>query len=208
MYRHLAPTNPHLTTGQAIGPAPVAEPAATQDAVGVLSDVLKRDGQQLSATQTWQQALADADHLAILHTIWTAETTPAPEQRYKELLLAALPPEYRQEPGHQARWLWRTLRSAELAGLDAAQTLADAVAGRDLAGARDVPSVIDARLRRRTGAFVPRPADSWAAQLPDIADPERRAYTARMWMSFVRVTAPQRWSPPYYCAGPRCAASF
>jgi hypothetical protein len=93
MYRHLAPTNPHLTTGQAIGPAPVAEPAATQDAVGVLSDVLERDGQQLSATQTWQQALADADRLS-------------------------------------------------------------------------------------------------------------------MWMSFVRVTAPQRWSPPYYCAGPRCAASF
>ena len=35
-----------------------------------------------------QQALADADHLAILHAIWTAETTPAREQRYKQLLLA------------------------------------------------------------------------------------------------------------------------
>ena len=27
----------------------------------------------------------------------------------------ALPPGYRREPGHQARWLWRTLRGAELA---------------------------------------------------------------------------------------------
>ena len=70
--------------------------------------MLDRDGQQLSATQTWQQALADADHLAILHAIWTAETTPAREQRYQDLLLAALPPGYRQEPGHQAKWLWRT----------------------------------------------------------------------------------------------------
>ena len=38
----------------------------------MLSAVLENDGQQISATQ----ALADADHLAILYAIWTAETTP------------------------------------------------------------------------------------------------------------------------------------
>jgi hypothetical protein len=85
--------------------------------------VLERDGQQLSATQTWRDALADADHLAILNAIWTDQTTPACEQRYKDLLMAALPPGYRQEPGHQAKWLWRTLRAAELAGLDPEQLL-------------------------------------------------------------------------------------
>ncbi len=53
-----------LTIGQAAGPA-----SSTRDALGVLADVLERDGQQLSASQTWQQALADADHLAILHAI-------------------------------------------------------------------------------------------------------------------------------------------
>ena len=108
------------------------------DALGVLAEVLERDGQQLSATQTRQQALADADHLAILHAIWTAETAPAREQRYQDLLMAALPPGYRQEPGHQAKWLWRTLRAAELAGLDAGQVLAAAIGERDLTGARDV----------------------------------------------------------------------
>jgi hypothetical protein len=77
-----------------------------------------RDGQQLSATQTWNQAMADADHLALLNAIWTTETAPARQQRYKDLLLGALPPGYRTEPGHQARWLWRTPRAAELAGLD------------------------------------------------------------------------------------------
>ena len=71
-------------------------------------------------SQTRQQALADADHLAILHAIWTAQTTPAREQHYRDLLAAHLPPEHRREPGHQARWLWRTLRAAELAGLDPA----------------------------------------------------------------------------------------
>ena len=143
-------------TGQAAGPDPAAEPAGTRDALGVLADVLERDGQQLSATQTWQQALADADQLAILHAIWAAETTPAREQRYHDLLMAALPRGYRQEPGHQAKWLWRTMRAAELAGLDLQQVLAAAVGERDLTGARDVAAVIDARLRRRTGS--PRPA--------------------------------------------------
>jgi hypothetical protein len=41
----------------------------------VLAGVLDRDGQQHSATQTRNHALADADFLAILHAIWTAETT-------------------------------------------------------------------------------------------------------------------------------------
>ena len=109
-------------------PGPAAEPAGARDALGVLADVLQRDGQQLSASQTWRQALADADHLAILHAIWTAETTPAREQRYQDLLLEHLPPGYRQEPGHQAKWLWRTLRAAELAGLNPGQALAAAIA--------------------------------------------------------------------------------
>ena len=164
----------------AAGPDPAAAPAGTRDALAVLSDVLERDGQQLSATQTWQQALADADHLAILHAIWTAETSPAREQRYRDLLLAALPPGYRQEPGHRAKWLWRTMRAAELAGLDLTQVLAAAIGERDLTGARDVTAVIDARLRRRTGALIPRPAGPWSAQLPEIADPERRGYTAQI----------------------------
>jgi conjugative relaxase-like TrwC/TraI family protein len=92
-------------------------PAAPDDALRVLSEVLERDGEQLSVTQTRQQALADADHLAVLNAIWTAETTPARHQRYRDLYLAALPPGYQQEPGHQAKWLWRTLHAAELAGL-------------------------------------------------------------------------------------------
>jgi hypothetical protein len=120
-------------------PAPATEPAPPGTALGVLAGVLDRDGQQLSATETRQQALSDADHLAVLHAIWAAETAPARLQRYRDLLAAALPPEHRRGTSHQARWLWRTLRGAELAGLDAGQVLADAIAERDLAGARDVP---------------------------------------------------------------------
>ena len=132
----------------------------------MLAGVLDRDGQQRSATQTRRQALADADHLAILHAIWAAETTPAREQAYRDLLMTSLPPGYRREPGHQAKWLWRTLRAAELAGLDPAGVLADAIAERDLAGSRDIAAVLDARIRNRTGTPVPLPPRPWSRAGP------------------------------------------
>ena len=102
-----------LTAERTLQPAAAA--AQTRDALAVLSGVLDRNGQQLSASQTRQQALANADHLAILHAIWTDQTAQTREQYYRDLLAAHLPPEHRREPGHQARWLWRTLRAAELA---------------------------------------------------------------------------------------------
>ena len=169
-----------LTAERDSEPPVAGQTAGTGDPLAVLSDVLERDGQQLSALQTQRQALSNADHMAILHAIWTAETAPAREQRYTKLLMEALPPGYRQEPGHQARWLWRTMRAAELAGLDPAQALAAAIAERPLTGARDVPSVIDARLRHRVGPLVPLPPGPWSEQLPDIADSERQAFAAQI----------------------------
>ena len=157
-------------------PAPQTGPAPPGTALGVLAAVLDRDGQQASATQTRQQALSDADHLAVLHAIWTSQTAPARQQRYRDLLAAALPPEHRRGSAHKARWLWRTLRGAELAGLDPAQVLAEAIAERELDSARDVPAALDARIRYRLGSLVPLPAGPWSAQVPAIADPERRAW--------------------------------
>ncbi len=166
-----------LTTTSPGGRPAAARPA---DALAVLAGVLDRDGQQHSATRARRQALSDADHLALLHAIWAAETTPARHQHYRELLMAALPPGYRREPGHQARWLWRTMHAAELAGQDPARLLADAIAGRDLVGARDIAAVIDARIRHRLGTLVPLPAAPWSAQVPALADPERRAYLTQV----------------------------
>ena len=67
----------------------------------MLAGVLDRDGQQRSATQTRNQALADADHLALLHAIWTAETTPARDQRCRDLLMSIPPTADRREPSHR-----------------------------------------------------------------------------------------------------------
>jgi TrwC relaxase len=167
-----------LRAGQ---PGPDTQAAeANTAALEVLASIVARDGQELSATQTLQQNLADADHLAILHAIWTGETTPARDQRYRDLLAAALPAQYAGDISHRARWLWQTLRSAELAGLDPAGVLRDAVGQRSLSDVRDAAAVVDARIRQRIRGLVPRGARPWSAQVPAMGDPERQDYVARI----------------------------
>ena len=165
---------------RATTPGDPATPATPGEALAVLAGVLGRDGQQQSATQIRHQGLADADHLALLQAVWAAETTAVRDQRYHDLLMNTLPPGYRREPGHQAKWLWRTLRAAELAGLDPARVLNDAVAERDLAGSRDIAAVLDARIRNRSGTPVPLSPRPWSEQVPALADPARRAYVAEI----------------------------
>jgi hypothetical protein len=166
--------------GRPASSAPGDRDAEAKDPLAVLAEVLHRDGGQLSASQTWQRALSDADHLGVLHAIWAAETTPARERRYADLLAAALPPGHQPELSRKTQWLWRTLRAAELAGLDARQILADAAGERSLTGARHVAAVIDARSRRRTGTLIPLPSPPWAAQPTGVADPDRRAHAEQI----------------------------
>jgi hypothetical protein len=144
----------------------------------VLADVLGRDGAELSALETRRRNLANADHLGVLHAIWTAETTAARDGRYRDLMLAALPPGRRQDLSGQARWLFRTLRGAELAGLDPAEVIRTAIASRDLAGARDIAAVLNARIRSRIDPLLPQPQGPWASRIPRLPDPARQAYLA------------------------------
>src|SRR5215510_1438645 len=151
-----------------------------REPIAVLADILDRDGTQLSATETRARNLASADHLAVLGVIWAAETKPAHDTRYRDLVMAALSDEYRQELSPQAKWLYRTLRSAELAGLDPAEVARDAIASRDLTGARDIASVVDARIRQRVYPLLPQPQGPWAGRVPQLPDPSRRAYLAEI----------------------------
>jgi hypothetical protein len=151
-----------------------------REALAVLADVLGRDGAELSASETRRRNLANADHLGILNTIWTAEIRGVRDDRYRELVMAALPPGHRQPLSYQARWLFRTLHAAELAGLDPPEVTRTAIASRDLAGARDIASVLDARIRQRVYPLLPRPQGPWAERIPSLPDPERRAYLAEI----------------------------
>jgi len=97
--------------------------------------------------------------------------------------------------------LWRTVRNAELAGLDGAQVIRAAVAGRPFTGARSHSAVLDARIREDTGHLRPGVRDSWSASLPSFGDPELARYMAEL---------PPRWTtgsgalPSTPPAGPRC----
>jgi len=149
-----------------------------REPIAVLADVLSRDGAELSATQTRQRNLASADHLAILNAIWAVETRDARISRYRHLVTGALPPGYCGELSGRARWLFRTLHTAELAGLDPAEVITTAIASRDLAGSRDIAAVLDARIRHRVHPLLPQPQPPWAERIPQLPDPARQAYLA------------------------------
>jgi hypothetical protein len=156
-----------LTT-ERTGEALRAPRPASHEAAGVLADVLERDGAELSALETQERSFSGSDNLAILHAQWQSETSAARARRYYEITMRTLPESSRGDLGHQAKWLWRTLRTAELAGLDPEEVLPTAIGERDLAGVRDVASVVDARIRRRLAGMVPLPQPPWSARVPRV----------------------------------------
>jgi hypothetical protein len=149
-----------------------------RDAIAVAADILEHDGSQESALETQSRALANADHLAILNAIWQGETAGHQTERYRRIVLDALPAQYAADglTSPQATWLWRTLRATEAAGLDAGDVARQAIDSRSLAGARDVASVVDARIRRQVDPLVPQPQRPWSEQVPEVADPQRRRF--------------------------------
>ena len=101
--------------------------------------------------------------------MWQGETAGLQAERYRSVVAggAACASTRREElASHQATWLWRTLRAAESAGLDVSDVVRQAVDSRSLAGARDLASVIDARIRRITGPLVPQPPRPWSERVP------------------------------------------
>src|SRR6202042_1123715 len=55
-----------------------------------------------------------------------------------------------------------------------------AITSQDLAGARDITSVIDARIRERVYPLLPQPQGPWASRVPHLPDPDRQAYLAEV----------------------------
>ena len=100
-------------------------------------------------------------------------------ERYRSCVAAALPagrdPAELDTP--QATWLWRTLRAAETAGHDITEVVGRAVSDRSLAGARDLPSVLDSRLRRAIGPATPAPLRPWSEQVPACGGERQRYLT-------------------------------
>ncbi len=148
-----------------------------REPVAVLADCMDRIEAEQAARAYQRERLANADHLSMLHARWADLTGRADRERYRGLLRDAVPEQYRNDlDTPQATWLCRTMRNAELAGLDPAETVKAAVNSRPLEGARDVPSVIDARMRVMTQPLMPLPIRPWSERVPEMDDPEIRDY--------------------------------
>ncbi|MHB1820706.1 MAG: MobF family relaxase [Streptosporangiaceae bacterium] len=150
--------------------------ADEQDPVAILARVIRRDATQLSATETREQALSDADHFGVLHAIWTEHCRAAAYDRYAGAVRESASPADAEQILSDTSAVWRTVRAAELAGLDGADVIRIAIDGRPFTGARSHSAVLDARIARKTGHLPPLPRTSWTASLPSFDDPDLARY--------------------------------
>jgi conjugative relaxase-like TrwC/TraI family protein len=156
--------------------ASLAAAVDSKDPIAILARVVKRDDAELSATETRDQALSDADHLGTLHAIWMDQGRAEAHSRYARAVREHAAPGDADQIFKDTDRLWRTVRSAEYAGLDGPQVIRAAIAGRPFTGARSHSAVLDARIRESTGHLPPRIRESWSASLPSFADPEVDRY--------------------------------
>jgi hypothetical protein len=140
------------------------------EGMAVLADVLAQDATDLAATEYRESQRSNADHLGLLRTIWMNLIERADAERFRPVVQSALTDAWgiRSDVlgSPTARWLYRTMRAAELAGADPGEAVRQAVRSRDLNGVRDIPAVIDARMRRSVSALTPRPFGRWADRVP------------------------------------------
>jgi len=147
--------------------------------VAVLADCLDREDAEPSASDYRDRALSGADHLAVLHARWADLAGRADRERYHRLVMDALPEEYRQDDlGPKATWLWRDLRAAEAAGLDAAAVIRAAVNSHTVADARSIAGVLHKRLSLIVKPLVPVPQKPWTDRPRQFGDPEIAGYEA------------------------------
>ncbi len=168
--------------GRPLPPVPADRAANARDALAVLADILDRPDEELSATAMRERNLAHADHLGMLNAIWQEETAGLSADRYRQAVREALPADWATAPleSGQATWLWRTLREAEAAGLDPADVARQAIQASPLTGTRDLPSVINARIRKAHPAMIPATWQPWSDQVPEAADPDQQDYLTRL----------------------------
>jgi conjugative relaxase-like TrwC/TraI family protein len=152
----------------------------SKDPVTILAPAVRRDAAELSATETRDQVLSDADHLGVLHAIWMDQCRAEARSRYAQAVRDHACPDDAEEILKDTNALWRTVQAAEVAGQDGAEVIRAAIAGRPFTGARSHSAVLDARIRKSTGHLPPRARESWTASLPKFADPELARYLAEV----------------------------
>jgi hypothetical protein len=146
----------------------------SEQALGVLADVYSRTGEELAATEYQAHQLAQADNLADLGVQWYGLAERIREDRYAAMAREAAGGDL--DDSHTARWLYRSMRNAELAGRDPSEVVREAMAAGPLDGSRDVAAVLDYRVRKATAGLVPGEVRSWSEQCPEVDSPRLQRY--------------------------------
>ena len=148
-----------------------------REPIAVMADCMERENAEEAATAMRDRELADADHLAVLWSRWNDLAMKQTRERYENLLRDSLPPEFDEVPFSEAKtWLFRSLRQAECAGLDAGETLKAAINARTLAGVEDISKVLYSRLGRLVNSLVPMAPKPWSERVPVMDDPGLQEY--------------------------------
>jgi AAA domain/TrwC relaxase len=150
--------------------------ARLREPIGVLADALEREAGEPAATEYQDRQLLQADNLAVLHAHWADLTKTANRDRYRQILTRHLPDEHRGPDTSYSTWLYRTMRQAELAGVDLDDAVRTAIRSYTLDGARDVHAVLWKRLREMTEPMMPHPQGPYASRVPPVIDAGRQQY--------------------------------
>jgi len=155
----------------------VSEVEKRREPIAVLADCMEREDAEEAATVMRDRELADADHLAVLWSRWNDLAMKATKERYETLLRQSLPPGFDEAPFSEAKtWLFRSLRQAECAGLDAGEVLRTAIKSRSLAGVEDISKVLYSRLGKLVNPLVPAAPKPWTERVPAMHDPQLQKY--------------------------------
>jgi hypothetical protein len=144
----------------------------SRDPISILAPAMRHDSAELSATETKEQALSDADHLGTLYAIWQDQCRADAYGRYAQAVHEYAAPADAAEILKDTDALWRTVRNAELAGLDGSKVIRETIEGRPFTGARSHSAALGARIRDKTAHLPPKIQESWAASLPKFSDPD------------------------------------
>jgi hypothetical protein len=151
----------------------VAERVSDIDPLSLLAPVVRRDGKDLSATETLRMEALNADHMARLWTMRQDVTREESALRFRQAVRAVLPAVDAERVLGDTDDLYRALRAAEIAGLDAEETLTSAVAGRETGSANSLAAVLAHRVRGIADPLPPQPRQPLRT-----ADPELAAFAA------------------------------
>jgi conjugative relaxase-like TrwC/TraI family protein len=154
-----------------------------REPVAIMAEALSREDAEHSAAEYQRLALANADHTGVLGSRWDELANTADRERFTALYMDALPDGFKAAPTKAQTWLWRSLRQAESAGLDAGEVLRAAINSRPLGGLEDVTKGVYARVCKITDGLTPLPLAPWTQRVPEMGDAELQQYMQRMAVS-------------------------